>query len=107
MIQCPFCRGEALTHIDPSAGLWFVRCGYCEVKTRLFHTKDQAEEFWSCRDRRGEPAKQPKKPAVRRPRKPRVITRPPVTQDALEMLKESQAFGVFGTVACQLSGWQP
>lgn len=109
MKLCPFCRGGPSAKTDKN--LWFIQCRFCEVRTKLFATRDEAEAFWDARNRRGIPRSE-SPPRKRKPIRPvcksgsvemvGVSDPEEITQAALNMLGNYQAFGVFGAVACQL-----
>lgn len=104
MKLCPFCEGEAKPYIDTDAGMWFVQCRHCHIRTKLFPSRDKATQAWDDRDSRGKP-KPLSKPPHRQSKSVvsvSVSKREEVEQAALKRLGNRQAFGVFGTVACQL-----
>ncbi|MAL01188.1 MAG: hypothetical protein CL536_03425 [Alcaligenaceae bacterium] len=107
MKLCPFCKGGPSARIEK--GFYFIQCRFCETRTKLFATRDEAEAFWDARNRRGIPRSESpprkRKPLVRRPNSIEMVgvsNTQEITQSALNMLGNYQAFGVFGTVACQL-----
>lgn len=56
LLPCPFCEGEAFTHIlgNEIAKGYYIACDECGVKTKVFGYEAEAIEAWNRRSERAE-----------------------------------------------------